>query len=240
MANIGINDNLGRFYLRKYGAIGISGYYESLFALEPLLRSRGFEVTTGYYLNNESDTVRLSYFIPTGKDLSEFVSDFVSQNDLEYAKPPETPMQIMISTEYGGDELRFRRFLSTYAPIGFDIMVADLLHAQRLFTTFRFQVMLPRLPYRPHFEKTFEKQSAYYRVLSDDEKEQFWKDMSYWPNPPQVDWAHMFVNMVLGCDWPINYFFEQRPAKNTSEINRLLSQNHLGFTVPENWDPSDV
>jgi len=203
MANISANDYLGRFYLIKCGVTGINGYYESLFALEPMIRCREWKVSTGYYLNKECDSVRLSYFIAPKKDVTNFVEDFIKQNGLKHAKSSDTPMQIMISEKYGGEELRFRRFLSTYAPIGLDIMVADLSHARRLFEEFRSQDRLPR----PHFEKTFEKKSSYYRALSDEEKEQFWEDMFYRPNPPQVDWAHMLVNMVLGGDpLPISQF----------------------------------
>lgn len=231
--HVSINDNLGRFYLRKFGVTGINGYYESLFALEQLLRSQEWKVTTGYYLNNKSNSVRLSYFIPPGKDVSELVGDFNKRNGLKHTKPPDMPTQERISKDYGCEELRFRRFLSTYATIGLDIMVENLLHAQRLFATFRFQVMLLRRPYRPHFEATFAKESPYYRALSEDEKKQFWEDMFHWPNPPQVDWAHMFVNMVLGCDW-------SPKALSIPEINKILSKNSLGFEIPEGWDPLDV
>jgi len=240
MANISINDNFGRFYIRKRGATGRNCYYESIFALEPLLRSPEWKVTTGYYLNKECDSVRLSYFIPATKGVTKLVGDFINENDLKHAKAPEVPTAKKISEDYGGEELRFRKFLSTYALIGLDIMVADLLHAQRLFATFRFQVMLPRLSYRPHFEKTFAKQSTYYRALSSDEKEQFWKDMSHWPNPRQVDWAHMFVNMVLGCDWSIGCFTQKSDPLSIPEINKKLSQNGFDFRIPEDWKPSDV
>lgn len=231
------NDLFGRFFLRKYGTSGIDGYYASLFALEPLLRSREWNVTKGYYLNIEpEDSVRLSYFIPPGKDAVKLVGDFIKQNGLEYTKKTELPTLTKISKHYGGDELRFRKFLSTYAPIGLDIMKADLLHARCLFATFRFQVAPLRKPYRPHFEDTFSKQSIYYRLLLEKDKEEFWKDMSHWPNPRQVDWAHMFVNMVLGCD----YFLQRRKALSIPEINKILSKNSLSFEVPEGWDPSDV
>ncbi len=206
-----------------------------------MLRSPEWKATTGYYINiGKKDSVRLSYFIEPGNHVTKVVDDFISKNGFEHAVAPEPVKPVRISQQYGGEELRFRRFLSTYALIGLDIMTTGLLYALRLFTTFRFQVMLPGLPYRPHFEGTFSKQSAYYQSLSDNEKEQFWKDMSHWPNPPQVDWAHMFVNMVLGCDWPPSGFLQRRSALSIIEINEILQDCKMDFQIPANWNPSIV
>ena len=96
--------------------------------------------------------------------------------------------------------------------------------------------MAPRLSYRQHFESTFNKQSSFYRNLQEKEKESFWEDMNHWPNPPQVDWAHMFVNMILGLDWPI--FFESPPMKaaTLTEINKILKQCNIDFEIPDNWN----
>lgn len=234
------NDLFGRFFLKKSGTTGKDGYYTTLLALEPMLRSPEWMVTSGYYININIDpqnSVRLSYFIKPGNDVTRTVNNFASTNNFEHVKTPESVKPIKISREYGGEELRFRRFLSTYALIGLEIMAADLLHALRLFATFRFQVTLPRLPYRQHFEDTFSKQSPYYQSLPDDQKEQFWKDMSHWPDPQQVDWAHMFVNMVLGCDWSPICFLQRGKALSIPEINGILTRSDLGFEVPESWKP---
>jgi len=59
--------------------------------------------------------------------------------------------------------------------------------------------MRARQSYKPHFLRTFENQSPFYNSLSPTEKDQFWHDLVHWPNPLEVDWAHFFVNMVLGC-----------------------------------------
>ena len=164
---------------------------------------------------------------------------FASEHKLRNIREPVIPHPIKISEKYGGEELRFRRFLSTYAQIGLDIMKADLLNARCLFATFRWQVMRARRPYRPHFLRAFQSQSPFFNSLSVDEIDQFWRDLSHWPNPPQVDWAHMFVNMVLGCDWntPESWkrFLNPEPALSISEINKLVVKQ--GFQIPLNWCP---
>ena len=60
-----------------------------------------------------------------------------------------------------------------------------------------------------------------------------------WPNPHQVDWAHMMVNMVLGCDWngvfrDPSYITPGMPLP-IPEINKYLIE--LGFQIPDNWQP---
>jgi len=157
------DDLFGLFFLKVPGATGLDGYYRALFAAEPLLRSPAWlEVVTGYYLSRKDDSLRISYFADTCHSPAQVLDDFLSQNALEHTQVPKPPTNESVSAAYGGDELRFRGFLSTYTPIGVDIMVADLLHARCLFATFRFQVMLPGKPYRPHLENTFLRQSPFY------------------------------------------------------------------------------
>jgi len=238
MIKVSVDDLFGRFFLRKKGApSNRDGYYISLLAVEPLLRSEAWALNANHYINIDAKkkSVRVSYFVPQDKDVLPIVEAFVSNSDVEYAIPSNLPEAADVATSYGGEELRFRRFLSTYSHIGLDIMTADLVHAICLFVTFRFQIMAPRLPYRDHFESTFNRQSSFYREMEEIEKVSFWEDMTHWPNPPQVDWAHMFVNMVLGLDWPT--FFQSPPMKPATldETNNILRQCNMGFQIPHNW-----
>ncbi len=95
------------------------------------------------------------------------------------------------------------------------------------------------MPYKPHFLRTFESQSPFYCSLSEMEKDQFWKDLSHWPNLLQVDWAHFLVNMVLGCDWVgpehWQYLSSKKPPLSIAEINDGVKEQ--GFHVPDNWRP---
>jgi hypothetical protein len=99
--------------------------------------------------------------------------------------------------------------------------------------------MRARQPYRPHFTTTFENLSSFYNSLLEEQQEQFWQDLAHWPNPPQVDWAHLFVNMVLGCDWigPDIWpkFLTRQPPLPIQEINTKIRE--LGFEIPLNWHP---
>jgi hypothetical protein len=116
-------------------------------------------------------------------------------------------------------------------------METDLLNARSLFATFRWQVMRAGGTYKPHFSRTFADQSFFYNSLSPAEKEQFWLDLSHWPDSHQVDWAHMFVNMVLAVDWfPVwANFHSPQPVLSISEINKLVKW--MGFQIPQNWRP---
>jgi len=235
-------DLLGRFFLRAPNDGESSDCYRSLEAIRPLLKSKKWsESVTGYYINitDHLDGVRLSYFTSSPEQPKKVVDHFTSEHELENIKCPEVPHKT-------DDELRFRKYLVTYTQIGLDIMKADLFNARCLFATFRWQVMTARKPYKPRFIRTFQTQSPFYNSLSSAEKDQFWKDLAYWPNPPQVDRAHLFVNMVLGFDfiWPEAWsqLLQDGPALSILEINELMKRNRKllkqqYFQIPNNWHP---
>lgn len=233
-------DLFARFFLKLPGTSGLDGYYQTLFTAEPFLNTRAWQqAVTGYYLNvGKDNSLRISYFTDKANIPTQVLTNFLAKKPLEYSQEPEEPNQKTVSALYGGEELRFRRFLTTYTLIGLDIMKADLLHARCLFATFRFQVMRPRQPYREHFESTFLQHSPSYSSLLAEQLNQFWDDMSHWPNPQQVDWAHMFVNMVLGRDWRIGDFLNPQPALTYKQINDILLKNQMGFQIPDNWTPT--
>ena len=236
-------DLFARCYLRAPDGGAFAQYYASLNAIRPLLSSEEWPGSvTGFFINviedDTYDAVRLSYWTTSPEQPRQVVDKFVAEHSLEYVRQPGDPSPTRNSDKYGDEELRFRKFLATYTQIGLDIMEADLLNARRLFATFRWQVMVSRQPYKPHFEGTFQNHSPFYDALSDTEKDQFWSDLSNWPNPPQVDWAHMMVNMVLGCDW--NQIFQRAsiaslPPLSIQEINEGIKDQ--GFQIPQDWRP---
>lgn len=228
-------DVFGRFYLKLPGDRRFDNYFRTIDALRPLLSSDGWDkAATGYYLNvaGNMDTVRLSYFTADPDNAQNCAESFCQGNNIIEGQNREPPHPTRIAEKYGGEELRFRRFLYLYTLIGLDIMQAVLLNARCLMATFRWQVMLSRQPYQPHFQRTFEKESLSYNALSEKQKEQFWSDLSNWPNPPQVDWAHMMVNMILPGDFKDNwgYFLSQKPALSLDEIN--IKIQGLDFQIP--------
>lgn len=235
MSKVTEKDHVGRFFLRKKGLLqNMDCYFRSLIALAPFLRSDEWRLSTGYYINERYNSARLTYFTNPEVDLLSVVKSFIINSDFEYAKPPEQPIFKRVSDDYGGDELRFRRFLSIYSLIGLDLVTSDLLHARCLFATFRFQIMFSRSPYLDHFESSFQKLSTFYRSMSDEEKQQFWNDMSHWPQN-KGDWAHMFVNMILGKDW--NPYACLSNNLSIPDINFILLRDGMDFQIPYNWKP---
>jgi hypothetical protein len=233
-------DLFGRFYLKAPNGGRFEGYYNSLNAIRALVLGREWlRSVTGYYINisGNYDAVRLSYWTVSPEHAREVVNRFVTEHGLKHIKQPTIPKHARNSHAYGGEEMRFRRFLATYTQIGLEIMETDLLNARSLFATFRWQVMRAGKPYKPHFLRTFENQSFFYNALSSAEKEQFWLDLAHWPDPQQVDWAHMFVNMVLGLDWfPVwDNFHSPQPPLSIAEINRRVKR--MGFQIQQNWSP---
>ena len=240
LSRLSETDLYGRFYLKAPNGGRFRGYYHSLNVIRPLVRSKEWlRSVTGYYINvsGNNDIVRISYWTVSPEFAKKVVDRFGADHGLEHTRKPTIPEQTRNSDAYGGEEMRFRRYLATYTQIGLEIMETDLLNARILFAIFRWQVMRAGRAYKHHFLKTFENQSFFYNSLPASEKLQFWLDLAHWPDPQKVDWAHMFVNMVLGADWfPVwKNFHAPQPPLSIPEINELIKW--MGFQIPHNWEP---
>lgn len=241
-------DLVGRMFLKTPGKAGIQNYYTTISTLRPFLQSPVWqESTTGFYINfsreiPDEKTARITYFTGCPERTNCILKKELLSGDAFTLRRCENPVQVRVSEQYGGEELRFRRFLCTYTAIGLDIMQKDLFHARCLMAIFRLQVMIARKAYRPHFEPTFASQSKAYNILSDNEKQQFWADLAYWPNPRQVDWAHMMVNMVLPGDfnWTGRWamFLKKQPAMTIDKINEYV--NPFELQIPREWDKQEA
>ena len=233
-SRISENDLFGRYFLKKPNGIKFDNYYNTIVELRSLFDSEDWnKYVTGYYINVADDmmnAVRLSYFTADAAKVSKCKDNFCSSNNIVESHPPILPDETRISKGYGNEELRFRKFLHMYTLIGLDLLKADLLNARCLFATFRFQVMHSRQAYKPHFEGTFEKHSQIYLSLTDEDKKQFWDDLSKRPNPPDEAWAHMMVNMILPGD-----FLSQRSIIAVEEINKIIAT--INFQIPNGWVP---
>jgi len=236
-------DMFGRFYLKKVPDEGpYKNYHMSLKAVRPLVKSSDWmRAVTGYYINAPvtRDMVRLSFFTSHPKETKKVVERFISEHKIEQAQEPELPHAAVISQLYGGEEIRFRRLLALSTLIMLDVIESDPLYSRLLFATFRYYFMSLREPYEKHFLKAFEKKSPTYRSLSEQDKHQFWLDLKHWPNPPQVDWIHLPVNMVLGCDinsfgkW--QEFISSNYTLSPKDIDYMLEAQ--GLKIPGNWQP---
>jgi len=153
------SDLFGIFYVQKPGRKRWDSYYRTIDALRPLFENEGFKkVVSGYYLNicGDFDSVRISYFVDKLNDQVSvsLIDDFLSQNEFLEISPHSDPHQDIIAGSYGGQsyEERFRAFLVNETQIGLDLIKQDLLHARRLFVTYRFQVREAPISFRTHFE----------------------------------------------------------------------------------------
>ena len=239
---IAATDLFGRFYLRAPDGGRIAGYYSSLNALRPLLDSGEWkESVTGYYLNvaGDLDAVRLSYFTTSPDQTRRIVESFVADHGLEYVRPSSAPVSERISARYGGEELRFRKFLATYTQIGLDLLDYDITYARRLVAEYRLSYSPQRLSCRPLFEPALTKHSPYYNSLDSQAKSQLWQDFDYWH--PGGDWLHMMVNMLLPEDWlympEFKSFFlgDNRPPITPDQRQAMLAMFNLD--IPPNWRP---
>lgn len=243
---IPLDDLFGIFFVRKPDGMRLDSYYKTLDALRPLFKNEEIqEVIDGFYLNicGNFDSVRISYFVNqkhSEKAISLFRKFFRNNGILEIENSKH-PRKKIVAESYGGEEYeeRFRTFLVLETQIGLELMEGNLLHARILLATYRWQIRKASLPLRKHFESTFRKYSPTFNAFSNEEKEQFFADLGEWPNPPQVDWGHLMVNLVLPGDWlqvfsDPHYLTPGRPL-SIPQINRKVKE--LGFQIPLNWKP---
>ena len=233
-------DLFGRFYLKLEASQNVifGNYFKAVDVLRVFLEKEAWNKhVTGYYINisEDSESVRISYFSPEPEKVKAPLMEFCARHGIIESQSPELPHRAAIAGIYGGEELRFRRFLHVYTLIALDIMKADLAHSRCLMAAYRWQVMAGRRPSKPHFEYTFKKHSPYYNRLSDEQKNQLWRDLDNWPDLRQVDWAHMMVNMVLPGDWldDWKYFSTPKDPLSISDVNLKLAD--LGFQIPLDW-----
>jgi len=240
-------DLFGIFFLKKTGSEEWNSYYGTVDVLRPLFQEIEFRRTVaGFYVNHitnkSQNTVRISYFTDRqnmDKVVAVFRNFFHAKELYEIDSCP--PDKALVADSYGGEpfEERFRNFLNRETQIGLELLQENRLHSRSLFATYRWQVRKASLSFEEHFEKTFLKYSSTYRSWSDAERRRFFSDLKEWPNPPQVDWAHMMVNFVLGNDW--NYVFGDpqylSPGKPLpiAEINNRLSAYRMEHQIPLDW-----
>lgn len=141
----------------------------------------------------------------------------------------------MFAEKYGGQgyEQRFRNFLTNYTQIGLELLQGNPQHSRRLFTVYRFQVRQASIRFEDFFEPTFNKYSPTYVSFSTREKSQFFDDLKM-SEPSPTEWAHMMVNMIVGCDFPYSPHSDPLPI---GEINRWLTLGKIEFQIPNTWTP---
>ncbi len=238
-----MEDRFGIVFITGNNKRNFYGYYSIIREMQGFLYSKEWEsITTSWYINSYGtnfDSVRISYFCKQKKDPLNVLNKFISNSALSLIEKPLQPKDIKISAMYGGEELRFRNYLSHFSRIGLDLINDDLHYAQCLFSVFRWQIFIWGGHSAGYFEPSFKARSPYYNTMSDEDKKQFLDDLNHWPNSPQVDWAHMFVDMILGVDWFRLFKTTQLNAPlPIDRINDILNGLHI-FKIPKDWEPDD-
>jgi hypothetical protein len=238
MKDIPSTDLFGIFYVRKPDGLKWDSYYRTIDSLRQLFDDENFKkVVHGFYLNivGNYDSVRISYFVDPhdSRELTRVFQEYFSKNGIEEIEVHSAPHEDVVAEKYGGQahEQQFRNFLGNYTQIGLELLDGNLLHCRRLFTVYRFQVRQASIPLKGFFEPTFMKYSPSYISFSSGESKQFFEDLEYCP-PHQTEWAHMMVNMIVGCDWAPIYY-----PLSIEGINKILIRDSIGFQIPERWNP---
>ncbi len=243
VSRISESDLFGRVFVRSSCTMPIEGYFETLGLLSPLLDAAAFRRhVKGFYLNvaGNCDSVRLSYFTASAGGALRCIDELIGEADLMQFRQEE-PRSEQVSKDYGGQELRFRRYLFLYTLIGVDLLRYDVAYARRLAAQYRLVFSPQRVSSKLIFEPAFQKHSATYAKLSKPLQDQLWQDLNYWHSSWE-DWAHMMVNMLLPGDWIYSrdpavarLFRHRRDPIVANDRAKLLES--IGLDLPHNWNP---
>jgi hypothetical protein len=221
----------------------LDNYYQLIGILEELNREKAlYRLLTGYYYNHiGKDTkfgVRLSYFLKQGVSFGKEFQERLNDAKEVVIIKKEQPSHKVISAGYGGAkyEHRFRNWLGLQSLMGTELLLNNRDHARKLAVTFRWQVFPVGKSARSHFESSLLRYSNTYNLLNKVERDEFWVDFSHWPNPPQVDWAHMFINLIFGSDWNPADLKRRGATLSLNEINvQILAFDNL--EISDGWKP---
>jgi len=249
--NPSIDDLLGIVFLRSQDSRQINGYFECIDIIRPLLDKLDSQShTSGFYLNvgKGLNSVRLSYLTNNVKATKKVIQEFLNGTSSITAFDFKEPHRERFSQNYGGNELRFRRFLYTYTKIGLDLLKFDVLYSRRLVAVYRLTYSPQKISCRPLFEPIFRKHSNFFNQLSASNKRQLWEDLNYWhpiPNTEFIaDWAHMMVNMLLPGDWIYipkysDLFLNRIPKQPITGRKKAEMLKLFNLDLPEGWNPNN-
>jgi hypothetical protein len=235
MHNIPIDDLFGIFFVKGSDGLKYDSYFKTINSLRSLFDDKRFkEVVDGFYISCIDGDTRISYFVDSrrAEKSIKLFQEFFVKNEIEEIKNHSFPHEDIIAQDYGGSfyEQRFRNFLNNYTQIGLELLQGNILHSRRLFTIYRYHVRQASISFESFFEPTFMKYSQFYASFSNEEKKQFFEDLKMRPQP--TEWAHMMVNMIVGCD-----FYPPPYPLPFEKINGILAKINLGFQIPPTWSP---
>jgi len=266
MNNLTTDSPFGVIFLRfsDLKGLDVNRYFDCLRAVKPLLESSDFtDSTPGFYINyitnsEGGNSVRLTYFTENEAKTKNAIEDFLNANSkivLFSSHDSKESQKGNIAEGYGGENLRFRRFLNTYTQIGLDLLDYDILYSRRLVAEYRLTYSTQKISPKPLFEPAFNKHSKFFCQLDSFDIEQLWKDLNFW-HPIKIsgyvaDWTHFLVNMLLPSDWIYLRYIQTgelvfkdlflkpdpRPPIKGEERKSLLK--YFDLNIPHDWKPND-
>lgn len=258
MKNLTTNDLCGRIFFRCSDLRPIDGYFSCLNSVKSLLESPNFKSSTpGFYINVSEgvNSVRLSYFTSNRAETEGAIQGFSDENSNIRIFKREEPHVAEVSRRYGGEELRFRKFLHTYTQIGLDLLDYDILYSRRLLAEYRLTYSPQKISCRPLFEPAFTKHSLFFNQLHSSSVKQLWKDLNYWhpisAKEYVADWAHFLVNMLLPGDWIYikdprtgkllfgDLFLRSTPKLPIAGVQKIQMLRMFNLDIPDNWSPNN-
>lgn len=237
--------------------LDVNKYFDCLRAVKPLLESSDFtDSTPSFYINyitnsEGGNSVRLTYFTENETETKKAIEDFLNENSKIVLFPSHDSKESQrgnVAEGYGGENLRFRRFLNTYTQIGLDLLDYDILYSRRLVAEYRLTYSTQKISPKPLFEPAFTKHSKFFNKLDTSSVKQLWKDLKYW-HPLKdkryvMDWAHFLVNMLLPGDWTdykyfVGFFVNPNPRPAIIGVQKAMMLKIKNLDIPDDWKPNE-
>jgi len=182
----------------------IDTYFEGISRLSSLLYSDALhDHLNGFHLSLWiEDGIRFTFFVNDGLDGEDFLEDQFQNLNFERYLPrddePPTPERYTQYLTKGKTYIQFRRFLQLITNIGLESINWDQAQSRKLAAEYRLDIGPSGQSAKPHFQGWYNNLS-YYNSLTSDLKEELLEGLDFWFTST-MDWAHMFVTMVLPGD----------------------------------------
>jgi len=213
---------------------GIKIYFEGVSRLTKFLCSDELHNhINGFHLSLWQDGgIRFTFFTNEDLDSENYLQGQFEELSFEryLAMDEESPRneQYLEYCNKGKTYLDFRRYLQLMTNIGLQLLEKDITDTRDLAAKYRLEIGPEKASAKPFFEEWF-KDLDYFKSIDSTVKEELLDGLDFWFTD-RMDWAHMFIVMILpgdiiNLDYYEDLFVTRRPIPDVrlKEIFKVIT-----------------
>jgi hypothetical protein len=213
---------------------GVKLYFEGISKLAEFLCSDELHKhINGFHLSLWLEFgIRFTFFTNVDLDSEDYLQEQFEKLSFEryLEKVEESPRteQYEVYCNKGKSYLDFRRYLQLMTNIGLLLLEKDIADTRYMAARYRLEIGPTRVSAKPFFEEWF-KDLDYFKIMDVTIKEELLDGFDFWFTD-RMDWAHMFITMILPGDIVNEDSYEDLfvprrpiPADHRKEIFKVIT-----------------